>query len=74
MAALDWHYLRVRTLPGFGRTEAALRRRFQSPTGFFMGFMRVLGNPAVLLYWVAVAASLTAHGVASTEGADGWLA
>jgi threonine/homoserine/homoserine lactone efflux protein len=65
---LGWHYLTTRTLPGFGRTEAAVRRRFHPHTAFLIGFVRVLGNPGVLLYWVAVAASFAAHGLVGSDG------
>jgi threonine/homoserine/homoserine lactone efflux protein len=68
ITGLGWHYLTARTLRGFGRAEAAVRRRYQPHTGFWLGFVRVLGNPGVLLYWVAVAASLTAHGVVGPDG------
>ncbi len=68
IAGLGWHYLTARTLPGFGRAEAAVRRRYQPHAAFFLGFVRVLGNPGVLLYWVAVAAGLAAHGVVGPDG------
>ncbi len=68
IAALGWRYLTARTLPGFGRTEAAVRRRYQPHAAFLLGFVRVLGNPGVLLYWVAVAAGLAAHGVVGPDG------
>jgi len=65
---LGWHYLTTRSLPGYGRAEAAVRRRYQPHAAFALGFVRVLGNPGVLVYWVAVAASFTAHGLVGPDG------
>jgi threonine/homoserine/homoserine lactone efflux protein len=68
IAGLGWHYLRAQTLTGFSRAEAAVRRRYRPHAGYWLGFVRVLGNPGVLLYWIAVAASLSAHGVVGPDG------
>lgn len=68
LAGLGWHYLTTRSLPGFGRAEASVRRRYQPHAAFLLGFVRVLGNPGVLVYWMAVAAGLSAHGVVGPDG------
>lgn len=68
LAGLGWHYLTTRSLPGFGRAEASMRRRYQPHAAFLLGFVRVLGNPGVLVYWMAVAGAFTAHGVVGSDG------
>jgi threonine/homoserine/homoserine lactone efflux protein len=61
MIALGWHYYTARTLPGRSRSEEAVERRFHPHTAFMIGFLRVLGNPGVLLFWIAASATFTAH-------------
>lgn len=68
IGGLGWHYLTTRSLPGYGRAEAAVRRRYQPHAAFALGFVRVLGNPGVLVYWMAVAASFAAHGLVGPDG------
>lgn len=38
-----------------------LERRFHPHAAFMIGFLRVLGNPGVLLYWIAMSATLVSH-------------
>lgn len=40
---------------------AVVEQRLHPHTAFMTGFVRVLGNPATLLWWIAVAAMLVAH-------------
>jgi L-lysine exporter family protein LysE/ArgO len=61
MIALGWHYYTARTLPGRSRSEDAVEKRFHPHTAFMIGFLRVLGNPGVLLFWIAASATFTAH-------------
>ena len=43
------------------RLEERLEERFHHPTAFFTGFIRVLANPAILLFWVTISASFIYH-------------
>lgn len=61
MVYLGWKYYRATALPGVTATEQSLQRRFHPRTAFMSGFLRVLGNPGVLLFWVAASATFTAH-------------
>lgn len=61
MVYLGWKYYRAKALPSVTRTERSLQRRFHPHTSFMTGFLRVLGNPGVLLFWVAASATFTAH-------------
>ncbi len=43
------------------RLEERLEERFHHPTAFMTGFVRVLANPAILLFWVTISASFISH-------------
>jgi len=43
------------------RLEERLEERFHHPTAFFTGFIRVLANPAILLFWVTISATFISH-------------
>jgi putative LysE/RhtB family amino acid efflux pump len=43
------------------RTAQRIEARFDPHTAFMTGFVRVLGNPGVLLVWVALTATFIAH-------------
>lgn len=68
IAGLGWHYLTTPTVPGIGLRRVARRQLYQPHAAFALGFVRVLGNPGVLVYWVAVATSFAAHGVVGSDG------
>ena len=54
-------YLVVRDLPATTRTLEAVEHQFHPHTAFMIGFVRVLGNPAVLLFWITLSATFIAH-------------
>lgn len=58
MLWLGVKYLRGGPIPGVERMEHFVEERFHPHTAFWTGFLRVLGNPGVLLLWVTVAATL----------------
>jgi threonine/homoserine/homoserine lactone efflux protein len=62
MLYLGWHYYTAKSLPGTSHTAEVVERRLHPHTAFATGFVRVLGNPGVLLFWVAVSTTLSAHG------------
>lgn len=55
-------YLRAGHIPGEERVEEFVERKLHPHTAFWTGFVRVLGNPGVLLLWVGITGSLLAHG------------
>ncbi len=61
MVFLGWKYYRATSLPAVTSTERSLQRRFHPRSAFMSGFLRVLGNPGVLLFWIAASATFTAH-------------
>jgi len=54
-------YLRAGHLPGEERVEEFVERKLHPHSAFWTGFVRVLGNPGVLLLWIGITGSLLAH-------------
>ncbi|MSU32111.1 MAG: hypothetical protein EXS25_05520 [Pedosphaera sp.] len=61
MLWLGIRFLRGTPIPGEVRGVKLVEARFHPHTGFWTGFLRVLGNPALLLLWLTVTATLTAR-------------
>ena len=61
MLYLGIKYLLVKDLPATSPSVERLEHRLHPHTAFMTGFVRVLGNPSVLLFWVTLAASLISH-------------
>ena len=62
MAWLGIKYLRGTPLPGEERAERFVESHFHAHTAFWTGFLRVLGNPGILLLWITVSAPLLGSG------------
>lgn len=60
---LGCKYLVVRELPATTPRLERIERRLHPHTAFMTGFVRVLGNPAGLLFWITLAAAFMSHGV-----------
>lgn len=58
---LGMKYLLTPTLPSTTPTMEAVEHKLHPHTAFWIGFVRVLGNPAVLLFWITVSATFIAH-------------
>lgn len=58
MLWLGIKYLRGAPMPGEARGVRLMEQRFHPHTGFWTGFVRVLGNPGILLLWITVTAML----------------
>lgn len=54
-------YLVTATLPATTPTVEAVEHKLHPHTAFWIGFVRVLGNPAVLLFWITVSATFISH-------------
>ena len=59
---LGLKYLLAGHVPGEGRVELMVEKRLNPHTAFWIGFVRVLANPGVLLLWLGITASLLSHG------------
>ncbi|HTH48524.1 MAG TPA: LysE family transporter [Candidatus Limnocylindria bacterium] len=69
---LGLKYLFVGQVPGEERSLKVVESRLHPHTAFWIGFVRVLANPGVLLLWLGITASLLSHGaLANTWAAKG---
>jgi threonine/homoserine/homoserine lactone efflux protein len=58
---LGLKYLLTASLPATTPTVEAVEQKLHPHTAFWIGFVRVLGNPAVLLFWITMSATFMAH-------------
>ena len=58
---LGFKYLLAQTLPGTPKSAARIEQRLHPHTAFMTGFVRVLANPLVLLFWITLSATMIAH-------------
>jgi L-lysine exporter family protein LysE/ArgO len=61
MLYLGVRYLRARELPATTHAVEVIEHKLHPHTAFTLGFVRVLGNPAVFLVWVALTATFMSH-------------
>jgi threonine/homoserine/homoserine lactone efflux protein len=58
---LGVNFLLARNLPAASRTQEKVEQTLHPHSAFWTGFVRVLGNPGVLLFWITVSASFISH-------------
>jgi threonine/homoserine/homoserine lactone efflux protein len=61
MLYLGIKYLLLKDLPATSKSVELVEHKLHPHTAFMTGFVRVLGNPGVLLFWVTLAATFTSH-------------
>lgn len=61
MLVLGLRYLFARHIVEHTRAVDAVEHKFHPHTAFWIGFVRVLGNPAILLFWFTLSATFVAH-------------
>ena len=64
---LGFKYMLAHSMPTTNPTMEKVEEKLHPHTSFWIGFVRVLGNPAVLLLWITVSASFIAHGWISDD-------
>jgi threonine/homoserine/homoserine lactone efflux protein len=62
MLYLGTRFLLARRLSGNSRLEVRIEERLHPHSAFWIGFVRVLGNPGVLLFWIILAANFISRG------------
>jgi threonine/homoserine/homoserine lactone efflux protein len=62
MLYLGIRFLMARRLSGNSRIEVRIEERLDPHSAFMIGFVRVLGNPGVLLFWIILAANFISRG------------
>ena len=58
---LSWKYFRAKSLPENSRSADRIEEKLHPHSAFMTGFVRVLGNPSVLLIWVTLTATFLSH-------------
>lgn len=58
---LAWKYLNAKTIPSHVHSADVIEQKLHPRFAFTVGFVRVLGNPTVLLLWVTLSATFLAH-------------
>jgi threonine/homoserine/homoserine lactone efflux protein len=58
---LSWKYLSAKTIPEHVHSADVIEKKVHPRNAFTTGFVRVLGNPAVLLVWATLSATFLSH-------------
>lgn len=58
---LGLKYTLAKSVPTHLHSIDVVEQRFHPHTAFMTGFVRVLGNPSVLLFWITMTATFLAH-------------
>jgi len=61
MLFLGVKYLFAHSLPATTRSVESFEHRLHPHTAFWTGFVRCLGNPGVLLFWITISATFISH-------------
>ena len=61
MLIIGFKYLVAARIKTHFKSADVIEEKLHPHSAFFIGFIRVLGNPAVLLFWLAIAATYTSH-------------
>jgi len=61
MLYLGIRFLKSRAIKAIVPVEDTLREKFHPHSAFAVGFVRVMGNPGVFLFWIVLAASFRAR-------------
>src|SRR6266576_4021414 len=61
MLYLGVKYLIAHSLPATTRSVESIEHRLHPHTAFWTGFVRCLGNPGVLLWWITISATFISH-------------
>jgi threonine/homoserine/homoserine lactone efflux protein len=62
MLYLGLKFVQVRTIPGTTRIEERVEEKLHPHSAFMVGFVRVLGNPGVFVFWIILAANFLSRG------------
>lgn len=58
---LSWKYFSAKTIPDHVHSADVIEAKLHPRGAFLTGFVRVLGNPAVLLLWMTLTATFLSH-------------
>lgn len=69
MLFLGLKYSLAKVVPPTPHSVEVVEERLHPHSAFMIGFVRVLGNPATLLLWMAISAALVARGLVRPDAA-----
>jgi threonine/homoserine/homoserine lactone efflux protein len=58
---LSWKYFLAKSIPSHTHSADVIEQKLHPRSAFMIGFVRVLGNPSVLLLWVTLSATFLSH-------------
>jgi threonine/homoserine/homoserine lactone efflux protein len=61
MVFLGFKFLLLHSIPGTSKRAERVEERLHPHSAFMTGFVRVLGNPGVLLLWITLAGAFASH-------------
>lgn len=61
MLFLGVKFLLARTIPATSKIEERIEDKLHPHSAFMIGFIRVMGNPGVLLFWIILAANFVSR-------------
>jgi threonine/homoserine/homoserine lactone efflux protein len=67
---LGLKYVLAKSLPPTPHSLEVVEHRLHPHTAYMTGFVRVLGNPSVLLFWITLSAVFLSHGWITPEWDD----
>src|SRR5436305_4792841 len=70
MLFLGIKFLLAKSIPGTSKIEVKIEEKIHPHSGFMTGFVRVMGNPGVLIFWIILAANFISREWVGEEGFD----
>src|ERR1043165_2352356 len=58
---LSWRFFSAKTIPSHTHGADVIEKKLHPRSAFTVGFVRVLGNPSVLLLWATLTATFLSH-------------
>src|SRR3954470_25015759 len=68
MLFLGIRFLLAKTVPAATHIEERIQEKLHPHSAFWIGFVRVMGNPGVLLFWIILAANFISRGWVKADG------
>jgi threonine/homoserine/homoserine lactone efflux protein len=70
MLFLGIKFLLAKSIPGTSKIEVKIEEKLHPHSGFMTGFVRVMGNPGVLIFWIILAANFISREWVGPGGLD----
>jgi threonine/homoserine/homoserine lactone efflux protein len=73
MVFLGLKFLTASSVASSTKVEQQIAAKVKPHSAFMVGFVRVLGNPGVLLFWIFLSANLVSHGLVKPSPYCKWV-